>query len=219
MKKKKTANDKNIARIARRIVQHSAELKHTDWPYSAVGANPNTGSTVSFNSVGYGSAAVICRLPVGGGVSGGSRTGNRCLIKGLQVYFAVQNGDTYNNFRFVICRNRGIFDWSNVTNGIGAIFSGITSSAQFAAPVDTNIVKVYYDKILSLKNQDSAGAGVVDTKFIKKFVKFGRGLTLQYDDTGSVANTDLYLVAVSDSAAVSHPGAIAGFVKLWWTDI
>jgi len=29
---------------------------------------------------------------------------------------------------------------------------------------------------------------------------------------------DFYLVAISDSAAISHPGAVAGFIRLYYKD-
>ena len=61
----------------------------------------------------------------------------------------------------------------------------------------------------------STSTSVARTRFLKAFVKVNRKIF--WDDAGNI-NNDVYLIAISDSAAVPNPGVIGGFVNTYFKD-
>lgn len=227
MKKKKYTNKgRYIAKIARtvanKVVNKKIELKDKRYTYDAVGIEPIGGSASNFSSISYGGSAITAALCRGvtNGTNDGERIGHSIMLKGVYINFAVQNADQYNNIRFIVMRPDGREPQTSVTSWVQSIFSGATSSGtQWLQPVDTDYYKVYYDKTLALRSQDLDGSSsVVQTRMIKKFIKFPRGIKMEWDEQNSRPNRDVYIVAISDSVAVAHPGVVAGFVRIYYTD-
>lgn len=220
-KRKMTQMAKVASKVAKRVVQRSVELKDKYFVYSSVGIEPTTGSVTSFASTGYGSASTIAALcrGISRGTNDGERVGHEISLRGVYVNFAIQNGDSYNNYRLMLIRPKGRYTTTNTQGLIQSIMSGTASSGtQWASPIDTDYYKVYWDRKINLQNVELASGDSPQTTFIQKFVKFPRGMKVQWDEQDAVPNNDVFLVAISDSVAVAHPGAIAGFVRLYYND-
>lgn len=214
---------KKIAKIAQRVVNKNIEMKEKRYDYSAVGIDPVGGSAVSYGSVSYGASAVTCQLCRGivTGTGEGTRVGHEITLRGVYINLAVQcaSGTETNNFRMALIRPKGTFTTTSTAALTQQIMnnqaSGIT---QWLQPIDTDFFNVYWDKMAFIKPTDISGVGNVSQRFFRKFIKFRRGIKMKWNEADSQPFRDLLLFAISDSAAVSHPGAIAGFVRLYYKD-
>lgn len=228
-RRRRGGKGKYIAKIAKsvaqKVINSNLEWKQQIYPYNAVGTALVVGGTSTFASITYGSGTQISGLGAGiaQGTTGNTRIGTEIMLKSVQVSFMVQNIDDYNNLRFALIRPKGRFTTSSVAALAQAIFSTFSSASdQWGAPIDTDAYKIYWDRKFTCSTYAANGtgaAGVVQNKLVTKVLKFpGRGLKIQWDVGNNLPNRDLWLIASSDSQVVSHPGAIAGYVKLVYTD-
>jgi len=212
----------SVKKIVNRAIKRNIELKDKTYPYTAVGINPVGGSAESFASTSYGSTATITQLfrGVSRGTNDGERIGHSVNCKGVYMNLAIQNGDSFNQYRLIVFRPKGRYTTTSVAGLVQMILSGTASaSTQWAAPVDTDYFKVYYDKILNLRSVDYDGTtSVVQTRFVRKLIKFKSGKKIEWDEQDTQPANDVFVMAISDSAAVANPGVIAGFFKLYYTD-
>lgn len=207
---------KKIRRIARSAVFRSMETKEARYSYSNVGSS-------NFSSISYGAAAVVagCFGAIAQGVGQANRIGNAIWARGVRIYFPVQPGDNINNLRFICVSAKSGTPTQPSSTALfvqNLLSNGGSASTQWTFPVDTNRFRVHFDKTFYLKFNavdGSTATSVPTTRFLKKFVKFNRKLF--WDDAG-IINNDLYLVAISDSSAVPHPGVIGGFVNCYFKD-
>lgn len=207
-------NGRSIAKLTKMVKRMRPEVKEITYQYNAL-------PQASFASVSYGSGAAMSGLGVGitQGTSDSQRVGNSVRLIGIQLDFAVQGADIFNNFRLMLVKHK------TRTTAVGAtlisqILSGASSSGtQWLQPIDTDSYYVYYDKRAFLKVVDSGlpspNEAVRPIRYFRKFFKT-RSI-LQWDKSGNLIN-DYIIAAISDSVAAEHPGAIAGFVKLFYTD-
>lgn len=215
---------RKIARIAQAVVNKNIETKEKKYDYSSVGIDPVNGTAVSLSSVSYGSSTIIAQLCRGitSGTGEGFRVGHQITLRGVYVNLAIQcaSGTESNNFRILVVRPKGQISTTTVSGLAQQIFSNAgSSSTQWLNPVDTDIYKVYMDRKFWLMPKDISGVGNVTEKFCTRFLKFGKkGLNMQWNEADSQPYRDLMVVCISDSGAVSHPGAIAGFIKLYYKD-
>lgn len=102
---------------------------------------------------------------------------------------------------------------------VQSVLSGAPSGAtQWLQPVDTDRFEVLLDKVYYLKNtavDGSSSASAVSTRFLRKFIPINK--KIQWDDSGQI-NNDVYVIAISDSAAVPNPGAVAGYIRVYYKD-
>lgn len=207
---------KKIRRIARSVVMRSVETKEARYSYSSVGGS-------NYSSVSYGAAAIVagCFGAISQGTGQANRIGNAIFARGIRIYFPVQPGDNINNLRFVCVSAKSGTPTQPASTALFVqnLFSnGGSSATQWTYPIDTNRWKVHFDKTFFLKFMavdGSTSTSVPQTRFLKKFVKVNRKI---FWDDGNNINNDVYLVAISDSSAVPHPGAIGGFVNCYFKD-
>lgn len=215
---------KTMARVAQKVVNKNIEQKEKKYDFTSVGIDPVSGSSVSLGSVSYGGSSIISGLCRGitTGTGEGSRVGHEITLRGVYIWLAVQcaSGTETNNFRLSVIRPKGQISTSSVAALAQQIFSNAGSTAtQWLNPIDTDIFKIYYDKAVFIKPSDISGVGNASQRFYKTFIKFGKkGLTMKWNEADSQPFRDLYVVAISDSAALAHPGAIAGFIRLYYKD-
>lgn len=223
-KRKRTYGNKKIARVARAVVRRQVETKERVYPYTSIG----TGG-VSLSSIGYYVAAVnapivtsLCSGIVQG-VAGNQRIGRRIFLRGIKLYLAMQPGDNSNYVRMMIVRPKGnsITTATPTQTIVQDVLSGVVASAtQWCNAVDKDKYNVYWDTRMYLRFQPLDGSTTTtlpQTRFINKFIKVNKKIEF-FTDTDVNAINDLLLIAVSDSAAVTNPGAVAGFIKLWYQD-
>lgn len=214
--------NRRIKRIATECVKKNIETKSLTMQYSSVGIDPVGGSPISFGSVGYGSSALVTGLgrALANGTADGQRIGNKALLKGVYIRFNLAPGDNSNNIRFMLVRPKGQVIVTSVASFVSQLLSNQGSSGtQWLQPIDTDIwyVKMDWQKFMRYEEVDT-GVEIPLNYRLNRFIKFPKGLKLEWNQGNNQPATDLYLVAISDSAAIAHPGVIAGFVKLYYTD-
>lgn len=206
-----------VSRVVKRTVDRMSETKEGFYTYSNCGGN-----AADFSSFGYGAASACASLVAGitAGTGSGQRIGRQIFVRGVQVSFMMQPGDSYNNIRFVLVRPRGQADLTNNAVFVQQVLSGVSSSGtQWANPVDTDIYQVLWDRMFTMRKLPLDGNSsntVNQNKLIRKYIKINQKFTF---DTSASNLRDLWLIGISDSAAIAHPGAIAGFVKVWFKDL
>lgn len=216
-----------IKRYVRAALRKNIEMKFRQYQWDAVGREPISNGIPGFGSVSYGGSSIFTSLDGGidNGTGEGQRIGNRITIKGFQINMAVQTGDYTNYFRMLLVSPKKQYDKSSAANFIQELFSNKASNSyQWLQPVDTEVYKVYWDKKVDFRYLATGGTGgvtdpaaVPGTKFFKKFVKLNKKCQWTVAN-GYFSTSPLFLVAISDSGAVTNPGAVAGFVKVWYTD-
>lgn len=210
----------------KRAFNSSVERKERRYAYNSIGGNNGNDtsvlSAVSFNSISYGGSACVASLcaGIGTGSGEGNRIANQITLNSVNIHLNVQNADETNYVRLLLIRPKGNQDMSSIANFVTQIFTGTTSSGtQCGAPVDTNLFHIYYDKMVYLKSTPADGStatSLVSNKLFSKYIKLNA--KVQYDQTTTFPLKDFFLVGISDSASVSHPGAVNGFVKLTYQD-
>lgn len=212
-----------VKQIVHRAIKSNIELKEKIWSYDSVGVNLYSGTAVSYTTAGYGGDAKITCLAraITNGTGEGQRIGHKITIKGVHIRFAVTCASTSepNNFRMVVYRPKGQASITSIDAMAQQLFSNYPgSSTQWCANLDTDFAHIYWDKSKYLAPYGTTSGDYARTYFFKKFIRFPRGLNVEWSEANSIPNTDIWVAAISDSGAVNHPGCIAGQVKMWYTD-
>lgn len=220
---KSKAVPKNIKKYVNKRLHETIELKHRIYQYNAIGYNVTGGAVEDFSSISYGSGCCIAGLASGiaNNTGDGQRIGDTLTIKGVQIRLAFQPGDNQNYIRLLLVSPIKQCDRTSRSAFLQQLMSNQASSAtQWAGSVDTTNYKVYMDKQFYIHYMPSDGANATQipmNHFVKKFFKINKKITWDVAN-GTVPQRELYLVAISDSTIAANPGAVAGFVKLWYTD-
>lgn len=225
-KKSKTTNYRkkrsmgSIKKMIRSEVLRSQETKEVSYNYSIVAG-------ASFGSISYGATAALSGLfgAIAQGSTNSTRIGNSIYARGVNINMAFQNAsaDVTNQLRILLVQpHKGMaspYQPNLVSTFIQSVLSGNPSGAtQWLSPVDTNRWQVLLDKTYYLKNtavDGNTGSSAVSTRFLRKFIKINK--KIQWDES-NVINNDVYLIGISDSAAIPNPGAVGGFVKVYYKD-
>lgn len=217
------SNYRTMSRIAQRVVNKNIEMKEIIYPYTAVGIDPITGTAPSFTSVGYNSSSVIAQLCRGilQGTADNQRIGNKITLKGVYLNFmcTCASATEPNVLRFMIVRPKG--QYSNTSTSALAfqiLSSQTTGSTECLQPIDTDAFTVYADITKFMKPFATYDANYLQYYKIKKFIKFPKGLSMQWSQANSQPDRDLFLMAISDSGILPNAGAVLGFVKLYYKD-
>lgn len=217
VKKRSTTRKPALKRMVRREVMRSQETKDITFQYNSVaGAN--------FGSVSYGASAVVAGFygSITQGTGDGQRIGNALYARGINMRLALQPGDTINYMRILVVQPKGMgtpTQPSLTGPFVSSVLSGAAATGtQWLQPVDTDRWQVLFDKnyFLNFRPLDGSTATTTPTtRFVNKFIKVNR--KIQWDHSNTV-NNDVYIVAISDSLAVAHPGAVAGFFRVYYKD-
>lgn len=223
----RSAQDKKIMTLARaaakQVTSKDEEWKWILYPYNACGIDPVIGGSASFSSISYGGSGVISSLCRGItlGVNLTGRVGNQIRLKKIRLELAVQNADSYNYLRFFIIKNKGRFTTTSNAALMQSMLAGTPSGGgQWISLIDWRYWEIVWDEKMVLRSLDLDGANaVIEPKIVSKVISFpGAGVKIQWDAQDAAPVEDYFLCAISDSAAISHPGATAGYVALYYTD-
>ena len=216
-------NKRAVASIAKSVVNKQIEMKEIIYQYNSIGIGPISGSAVSFVSIGYDAASAITQLGRGitQGTANNQRIGNRVTVKGVYIdfYCSCASVTEQNILRFALISPKGQYTPTSTAALALQIFSNVTSgSTECMQPIDTDIFNVYFNKIKFMKPYGTYDANYINYYRVRKFIKFPRGKVLQWNQGNSQPSNDLFLVGISDSAIVSNPGVLSGFVKVYYKD-
>lgn len=211
----KAGTKKLIKREVNRQIMNKAEEKEKTYYYDSING-------VNFNSVGFGPSSAVAGMISGisKGTGDGNRIGEQLLLKSIRFQFTVAPGDNTNLLRFMVVRPKRQAIGASVGTIVQSLMSNYTSSAQqCAAPIDTNVWHVYYDKLMPLRYAPVDGATSTQIP-LQKVIKahFKSNLKMNFDQSGAVSG-EVYAIAISDSSSVSHPGFINGYIRLRYYDL
>lgn len=211
--KRKQPSTRTVVRMVKQI---RPEVKEIVYPFNAL-------PFANLSSVSYGSGAAVTNLATGiaPGTGRSQRVGNRIRVIGIQLRLAVQNADAVNNFRLLVVRPKnGVITGASSATLAQNILSGtVSGTGQWLGPVDNDRYRTLYDgqhTFRTMPLDGNSASTTLETWMIRKFIKCDD--ELQWDFENNNDPTDFILLALSDSAVVPHPGAIAGFVKMFYTD-
>ncbi|AFS65304.1 putative structural protein [Dragonfly cyclicusvirus] len=221
---KKTSTRKNgrrtakrrptVKRVMRMVKQLKPEVKEITYAFNAL-------PTASLASVSFGSGAAMSTLASGitQGTGRSQRVGNMVRVIGIQIRLAISGADSTNNFRIMLVKPKSS-PFNTGSALIQNILSGTPSgTTQWLAPIDTDRYHVLFDKMKFFRTMPLDGNSSSTTLpvwIFKKFIKTRS--TIQWDAENNPDPRDWILAAISDSNLVPNPGAIAGHVKLYYTD-
>lgn len=197
----------------------TTETKEYTFKYGSVGAGAN-----NFGSIGYGSSSCVATLctAIDAGGSPTQRIGRRITLRGIKIYLPMQPGDNANYLRLFLVRPKGTTQaGTNAAFVQDVLSSEVSSTTQWAAPIDTDKYEVWFDRTMFMSFHGLNGTTattIPSTKIVKKFVKINKTVEYLYDSTVSAPVREFFLVGISDSTAIAHPGAIGGYVKLYYKD-
>lgn len=213
-----------VRAVARQVRRLRPEVKDITWQYTNVAG-------AALNSVSYGSNALgatgvktasLCSS-IAQGAADGQRIGNKIRVIGLKIDFAAGAGDNYNNLRLLIVKPKSGYLTQVPLSSPDALVTSILSNApssaqQWLQPVDTERYHVLYDQRRVLRYtalNGTSNVSVPTISYFKKFIKLRSNI--QWDKQGNIVN-DYILVCISDSEVIAHPGMIAGYMRLYYTD-
>lgn len=176
---------KQFARKVRKVMQSVQEKKY--WPYT---------SNISVSSAGY----LLHLTNIAQGDSDTTRDGDALNLKSILINLSAAAGDTYNIMRYTIFQWLPSSSLSVATPTLGDIYQDTTTPviSTFAHDSRKNY-RILYDTSFT-----------VDTDFpnkVKHIRIYGKKLIRQVQYVGGtvVGNNNVYMWAVSDSGAATHP--------------
>lgn len=225
-RKNKFVSPQDVARIARRAIKSQVEVKNTSYLFNSIGGALGAIGSGTMGSVSFGTGAMVGALCQGiaTGATYNAKVGNDIHLKNIEMSFALTSADVYNFMRILLVRPKGQFVNANptVTLFTQSLFSGnAASTSQFDCPTDDENFEIWSDDLIPLQTRvgaaSSGSSSEVLTPYVyNKTVQINR--RVRYQESLGICDRDFFLVAVSDSSVVAHPGAVSGYVKLRWTD-
>lgn len=177
---------------------------------------------VAFSSFSYDSGVGLCNLAnnISQGAGLSQRLGNDVRLKRLRAHLLVQAGDNYNCCRALVIASRGIQSSTTTSTFTTQVFSGVTGSAQVTAPVDSLSFDVLYDKVFTVYKRPLDGSSAT-TVAPPEPISFDLSLQdrlVTYNQAGvGFAGKPVWILLVSDSAAIAHAGCVEAGIRLEFT--
>jgi len=218
------AQKKQVAQMYKQL--NTADMKMKMQPSSAIGGDPGGSGAMSFVSSGYGSSASLtCVIQsIAQGTATNNRIGNKIIIRHLHFKGDLEPGDNTNYHRFIIFKwkqNR-FTSQTTLANYVSAILAGTASSLdQHCSPVDIRSIKVLYDHhhFMHYGPIDGSTSASIPWKGIPIDISLKMNHPVVWDAlTGNSYGSDIWMLALTNSTAVAHPGFTNGVLGLWYTD-
>lgn len=151
------------------------------------------------------------------GTSDLQRVGDKLTIRGMRIRFTFSVADNYNIIRMIL------FQWIPSNNLLGPVPGYVLSATYLSTSRATEApythdyksqMIILWDKTINLALNQSNQAKYINKKvklkFAKKRINFVAGTT--------AASNHIFLLLVSDSGAVPHPG-VSFVSRLWYDDM
>lgn len=221
---------RSIARSeARRVFNRNTELKYFRSYFDVDDGLISANSMTSF-SYGTSTAIYSIEAPVVVGPGVNQRVGRVIRAKGLHMDFMLQGAsDTeVNNVRIMVVSPKESAPAAPssgfVANFLASLFNvAAPNVGQYSYAVNKLQWNVLYDKrkVLYPFNIGGNVAGDNVPIRIRKFLRLNRKMTfpeVTSVPTAGQSNKPLYLVLMSDSLAIPHPGIVGGFHTFYFQD-
>lgn len=219
--KRRPANRVAIRRIVRQTIARNTEMKTREYLPSSVGNFP----AGNFSSISYGTSSIVAGLfsGIAQGIDENQRIGRKIIVKGVHIRFAIQGNDAFNHVRLMLVSPKGTMNYDTFASQSAftqAIMNNTApSTTQYLSPIDTNVFNVHWDRVYTTYPRETSDGVFTSVPFlIKKFIKFNKPVTWTVGNNNQAQN-EVFLVGISDSVAIGHPGVITGFVRVFYTDM
>lgn len=210
----KTSNKKTITQAVTQAVKKMVETKDITLAHNTIASLDSIPST-------GGASYLFSNIVVG--ATSSTRVGREIDVRGIRYYLPIQSSgaDTFNTVRLIMVMPIKSFPNTTTAGLFSDIFASTSWNMYF--PINTNKYKVYMDKTLALRSSAYSGNSatvVPQTRVIKGFIKVNKPIKYEFDVTiaSDRPTSDMILLAVSDSIAVPNPGALGGFVRIYYKD-
>lgn len=197
------------------VIAPKPELKRVSVPIATLALN-------SIGSVWY-EYDILGAITASAAVSG--RNGRKITLHSMRFRGNLFGGavgaggldEYYNNVRFLIYGHRA-------TKSGGALIPLATAGISGTAPINNTVLpglhQIYYDRMIPITNNpyaaNNASPGSVSIDF---FHRWKKPLLVSYTgDTANYNQYSIYTAAISDSAAVPHPGFGMGYMEITFYD-
>ena len=163
---------------------------------------------------------------IAAGTESNQRTGRRIKLKSLHIDGVIAAGcsenvldDPYNVVRMVI----GLYTQGTTNTPLTTGLASLTAPINNIATCNGRLIKKYYDKFIPLEvtsTEKGDGDGYTPgLRRIKYYKHWKKGIIVEYNGTESSAYNKLLVISMlSDSAAASSPGFVAGYWVLRYED-
>ncbi len=180
------------------------------------------GGLVAFSSFSYDSGLGICNIPnnITQGSALNQRLANDIRLRRLTAKLFIAPGDNFNCVRVLVVASRGLVTSATTSTFASQLFSGVTGSAQVAAPVDTLSFDVLHDELVVpfYRPADGNSATQIGVPVPVSFdVHLGDRLVTYNQGNAAYSGKPVWLILVSDSAAVPNPGCVQAGLRVEFT--
>ncbi len=180
------------------------------------------GGLVAFSSFSYDSGIGVFNVctNIAQGSAYNQRLGNDVRLQRLKAKMFIAPGDSFNCVRVLVIASKGLVTSATTSTFAAQVFSGVTGAAQTTAPVDPLSFDVLHDELLTphfrpVDGNTSASVGVPETVMLD--VSLGGRLVTYNQSGGAFAGKPVWLLLVSDSAAVPNPGCSQAGIEVQFT--
>lgn len=177
------------------------------------------GGLVAFSSFSYDSGVGILNIAtnISQGAAVNQRIGNDVRLHRLLADLFIAPGDNFNCVRVLVVASKGLQVSTSTATFTSQVFSGVTGAAQVAAPVDTLSFDVLFDRMIvpffrPIDGNSSASVGVPEHMHID--VSLGNRSIHYNQGNAAISGKPVWLLLVSDSAAVPNAGCVQAGVKV-----
>lgn len=196
-RKRRSNLDRKIAKVANDVIvaREKKEVELKRYSYDQSYTLSSTGTIINITPA------------IAEGTGADERIGDQITLKSFFLRFLLEVADTYNQIRFVI------FRWHDDSSPtIAKVFAPLvnllTYTMQPLNPDNAQNIQVLYDNLFQL---DTYHPAALDKIFLNK------GLGAAHWNGTTAEKGQLYIAAVSDSNAVSHPSLYISW-RLKFTD-
>lgn len=207
MSKRKSAFEAKIKSEVAQMIK-KAEAKESQ---RILTLKTGDGALVAFNSFSYDSGVGICNIAqnIAQGPALNQRLANDVRLLRLKAKMFIAPGDNFNCVRVLVVASRGVVTSATTSTFTSQVFSGVTGAAQVAAPVDTLSFDVLFDELVVPFYRPADGNSATQIgvpEVVKIDVSLGNRLVTYNQGNAAFAGKPVWLLLVSDSAAIPNPG-------------
>lgn len=209
--KKKTYTKPSLKKAVRvavkREINRHTEIKEKIWDTTINGQ--------AFTSIDNSGSAIGLTNSLTQGTGNGNRIGDSVRLKSLRFDYIAAAGDATNVLRMIIVTPRK----KDIGSSFGAIIQNVLYGTRAVyKPIDTDLYTVLYDKMTYAQLLASGTTPTYSSTpmYFKGYINL-RDVEINYDTSGN-PNRDVFVILISDSVAISHPGLIQGYMRLKYYD-
>lgn len=142
------------------------------------------------------------------GITDSTRVGDKLTMRSLELNYNITNGDTTNQVRVIVLRLKSL------ASSLTALTQILTNTSSVYAPLSTYLhdsrsqFVIHYDKLHTVDTYNPIKAFKTKIKMTSK---------TEYNGAGTDGYHHIFLLAISDSGAVTHP-SLTWYTRMNYVD-